>query len=409
MCAYDDASINFIDCEISYNEAGGEGGAFMVATGAMGVSGLEFNAVNTIIEGNVAGQRGGFLIAYDPKTAINLTDCTVLLNEAHGGDGGAFWCFYGEPTVKNTIFDSNTCTNWGCAAFIEGPADYEQNVWIEGCSFVNNYAPGAAGAILLKGALKHVTIANTTFSNNKANAGGGAIFSEQCVEGSSFNFVNVTTSENMSEVSERGGIFFAGLNSHDISIRNSIMEGNYALEDDYFVDINFENYPLNLKVSNSFIGRIANAISYTQENSTVDYYESASDAILGDFDNETGSYSLPENSPAINYGTADYLIALNINTDQLKNIRYFTDGKCDAGAVETDKGENAIIPIKTNLVLAYALDGKIVINSDKSQKVSVYSIDGRTIYSSEVGAGKTIINGLAKGVYIVNRQKVILK
>mgnify|MGYP006897747545 FL=1 len=52
-------------------------------------------------------------------------------------------------------------------------------------------------------------------------------------------------------------------------------------------------------------------------------------------------------------------------------------------------------------------DIKDVVIEDQKEKVDVYSIDGVLIRRNVARAGAT--NGLAKGIYIVGKQKVLVK
>lgn len=56
-----------------------------------------------------------------------------------------------------------------------------------------------------------------------------------------------------------------------------------------------------------------------------------------------------------------------------------------------------------------AVDGALQIMTDKAQPIHVYGIDGRRVSSVMATEGTTTVNGLAKGVYVVNNQKVVIK
>lgn len=56
----------------------------------------------------------------------------------------------------------------------------------------------------------------------------------------------------------------------------------------------------------------------------------------------------------------------------------------------------------------YAADGNLVVISNEPAEVAVYNIAGQMVLLQKVEAGKTIINDMPRGVYIVNGQKIIL-
>ena len=55
------------------------------------------------------------------------------------------------------------------------------------------------------------------------------------------------------------------------------------------------------------------------------------------------------------------------------------------------------------------MNGALIINTDKAQTVQLYSIEGRMVTAVELTEGENIINGLAKGIYLMKNQKVIIK
>lgn len=56
----------------------------------------------------------------------------------------------------------------------------------------------------------------------------------------------------------------------------------------------------------------------------------------------------------------------------------------------------------------YTADGNLVIISNKPTEIAVYNITGQMVLMQKVEAGKTIVNDIPHGVYIVNGQKIIL-
>lgn len=57
----------------------------------------------------------------------------------------------------------------------------------------------------------------------------------------------------------------------------------------------------------------------------------------------------------------------------------------------------------------YSREGALIIHSDFPFSANLFSIDGRLVQSLNLQTGQTIIDGLYKGVYLINKQKVIVK
>lgn len=133
----------------------------------------------------------------------------------------------------------------------------------------------------------------------------------------------------------------------------------------------------------------------------------------------TGTYTLISNDLAAgNYvlnaaGTEFGPLAASTETATIPAFRaYLKKGNGPNPAkysVEHDNGATGINNAQQASTIIYADGESIIINSEKAQTVNVYSIDGRKAYNTIAEEGTTTINGLPKGIYIVNNQKVILK
>lgn len=133
----------------------------------------------------------------------------------------------------------------------------------------------------------------------------------------------------------------------------------------------------------------------------------------------TGTYTLISNDLAAgNYalnaaGTEFGPLAASTETAVIPAFRaYLKKGNGPNPAkysVEHDNGATGINNAQQASTIIYADGESIIINSEKAQTINVYSIDGRKAYNTIAEEGTTTINGLPKGIYIVNNQKVILK
>lgn len=51
----------------------------------------------------------------------------------------------------------------------------------------------------------------------------------------------------------------------------------------------------------------------------------------------------------------------------------------------------------------------IVINSRDGRRVNVYGMQGTLVRSVQINAGRTVIDGIAPGMYVVEHQKVVVR
>lgn len=65
--------------------------------------------------------------------------------------------------------------------------------------------------------------------------------------------------------------------------------------------------------------------------------------------------------------------------------------------------------VSEDAMVIYAIDGMLHISAAKAQVTNVYGIDGRLVKVAELVEGDNAIDGLAKGMYLVNNQKVVIK
>ena len=57
---------------------------------------------------------------------------------------------------------------------------------------------------------------------------------------------------------------------------------------------------------------------------------------------------------------------------------------------------------------AYAEAGALVVECNAPQLVTVYTLGGELLKRAQVMGGKTYLGQLPKGIYLVNRQRVII-
>lgn len=78
-------------------------------------------------------------------------------------------------------------------------------------------------------------------------------------------------------------------------------------------------------------------------------------------------------------------------------------GHDDGGATNVSSTESA------DKLIIISNDGSIEIIAGKAQIMNLYALDGRLVRALELNEGSNFINGLNKGIYIINHQKVVVK
>lgn len=323
-----------------YGATGLNGGALLVNSGSI-------SAETVVFDGNTAfdATSTGGAVLVNTTTGLTFNNCSFLYNT---GKGGAFYLQdTGNPSVKiNFIgcsFISNTSTTiGGSAAYINMSNSATNNeIYFINSTFTKNHAPAANGGVinlnascLTTGDLTSVNLINCTLTANTTQG-----ITSICAG----IYVNDNTRN------------FKG----KLNISNSIIEGNYNETTPTYSDLYFTVTPTttNLMIHNSFIGRYLGATNPTAcfpGDNKFNYLTATSTVLdlqaqFATFDNIRKLYPLLAASPAINFGDAQYLQAININTDQTGTIRTFTNNKCYIGAVEqtgqlsvTDGSQSAI-------------------------------------------------------------------
>ena len=161
---------------------------------------------------------------------------------------------------------------------------------------------------------------------------------------------------------------------------------------------------------NNYFDYFANSGSLSGLSSYFDYY--AEECFAIPLDSKISD-------KAMNYGNAQYLQALNINTDQVGKIRPFTNGKCYAGSCEATEEEldydiYALAVEKTEIesdqeeatVKAYYTNNGLVVEStQKIEKAEIYSLSGNLITSEKLSGQNTreeiYVNNLNPDIYII--------
>ena len=191
---------------------------------------------------------------------------------------------------------------------------------------------------------------------------GGVFYLGKGMENSTFDVVNCTMTYNTTTGNEgNGGAVYIMNDCKKLTKRfyNCIIENNKSGDITNMVNSDFMvQYPnieqSELEIQNSFIGhdsydnmqkRTAEGTDFTKNN-YFDYFANSGSlsGLSSYFDYYAEEcFAIPLDSKisdkAMNYGSAQYLQALNINTDQVGKIRPFANGKCYAGSCEATEEE----------------------------------------------------------------------
>ncbi|MDR0413079.1 MAG: T9SS type A sorting domain-containing protein [Dysgonamonadaceae bacterium] len=354
--------------------------------GVRAINSGEIVLENCIFTNNTTTGNSGTLHLYNVADT-KIFKCTFRNNKAKQG-GGVFQNNGGKIAMDSCLIENNDLSSVGGSSgggiYLGNPNGFSLANSIIRFNKVAAYGGGIALAVSTAAMTdKTVTITNTLLANNESNQGGGIYINNAVAGGSTaFSLINSTLYKNLS-VSYGGALFVVGntatgssvkivnativenytqgngghgggINFRDASpasltryIYNSILEDNGALNNgnpqnsdltssytaadgtDFFLRNSFvavTQAGLNAYEDQAGYG---NKIRYGSQHASG--LASPSQAYI---DLQNAIPLLSDAFPALTGGNAQYLKDLNINTDQLGNIRLFAGDKCAAGAVE---------------------------------------------------------------------------
>ncbi len=165
---------------------------------------------------NSASEGGGI---YN-TASLSISNCTFSANSATYG-GGIFNS--GMLSASTTTFTGNSASNGG--GLLSANAST-----VNACAFIQNSAVSAGGGIAAGG---DMTISNSTFSGNLANAVGGGVY---CETGAFVTVGNTTIYANSG--SNGGGGIFVEPTGADTTLLNSLVADNRTNTESNGPDIN---------------------------------------------------------------------------------------------------------------------------------------------------------------------------
>ncbi|WP_163320732.1 LamG-like jellyroll fold domain-containing protein [Dysgonomonas sp. 520] len=100
-------------------------------------------------------------------------------------------------------------------------------------------------------------------------------------------------------------------------------------------------------------------------------------------------------------------LGLDANETYYARVRAKNAQFCSDWALSS--GSSAIWNPSVESFSVYTKDNSIIINSDIAQSINVFAIDGCLVRSVDLAEGENVISNISKGVYIVGKQKVIVR
>ena len=278
---YKNSDAELINVVINNNTAWDGGGLFIRES--------NLNLINLLIDGNYAGSSGGGIYCWNSNSVlenITITNNTAQFNGGgivveygnpnlsniiisdnySGGSGGGLYCWHGEPGLTEIEIDNNIALHYGGGLYFRDATPILQNIIVS-----NNVASqSSGGGIYFWNSSTNLT--NTTITGNSAPIGGG-ITCDNC----NVNLINTILWNHHPEV--------INIYSGSVSAIYSDIQGGWEGEG---------NINLNPQFTNPMIS----------------------------------DYTLRENSPCIDAGTAD------LNGDGVEDITDYLGSAPDMGAYE---------------------------------------------------------------------------
>jgi predicted outer membrane repeat protein len=176
---------------------------------------------NNTFKNNYAGISGAALAWMDVKN-IHIIDYHFIQNSAERS-GGAIYAAQGSDNciIENCTFDGNYLTNMSDKHYGGAIDCVADNMTIKGSSFTNNRA-NTGGAVYVGRTSEHVRVFNSNFTENKAEANGGALG----LKATDLAIESVIFRANSAGV--HGGALYAGGTGKNNTIIYSVFEDNTA-------------------------------------------------------------------------------------------------------------------------------------------------------------------------------------
>jgi len=218
----DDSTITIHNCNFTNNSCNDNGGAIYLEGNSA------VHAEDSTFSNNFSDDDGGAL--YSNECGYNIINCIISKNHA-GGNGGAYYADGDNDqdwvSFSKTSFSENHADKNGGAIY-----NNKESIVISSCTFDGNYCATYGGAIYSEGGELDIEyrstdpgeVVPTVFKNNNAPDSGGslALFGTKCE-------VKDTVHENNHANACGGAIYIS--DDSDVTITNATFTGNNVLMD----------------------------------------------------------------------------------------------------------------------------------------------------------------------------------
>ena len=280
----------------------------------------------TLTEGKAPDAQNGGAIRMRGFAAVTLSYSNFTNNA--GQDGGAIDLDNGTLTIVNSGFSNNRANAArGNGGVINASG---ATIAISNSSFAANRSGGSGGTVYAK--RSRISIANSTFHKNRSGSAGGVLL----VAESQATLTHLTMMSNWART--RGGDAIYNVDS-SVKLRNSIIAGGGRYED--------------------CVGGLGETIGNLSQDGTCGV-DTSDDPRLGEMTGSPARLPLLDGSPAIDAASAEYCL----ESDQLGRPRPFGVG-CDIGAIEATGSIPAPTAVPGNCTLR---DQIVAANTDQAYK-----------------------------------------
>ena len=174
-----DGSTTYEKVNFSNNTATNKGGAIYAENTAINIKGSTFSGNKTTAN---SAKTGGGALYLTQNSRLNVEGSTFEGNTAALYGGAIYAESFGHNTIKDSTFTSNSASRGGAIAFWSDGKTGEQSFTVEGSTFSDNTAEAKGGAIAwlaMDNTDKNqvLTVTDTDFYNNTGTQG-GAIFAD---------------------------------------------------------------------------------------------------------------------------------------------------------------------------------------------------------------------------------------
>lgn len=300
---------------------------------------------NCIINGNKAATGAGIYAEFSYAT---FEHCIIEQNEVSAdtyfpGYGAGLYATGSELSFKDCSFLNNNSEGNGAGLYMDASSFH-----MSGCSIIGNEAGGDGGGVF--SSFGSMDLLNCIFQDNSATGNGGGFYNS----GTNPAFTNVTFIQNQADGSG-GGIY----NETGVPVlTNATIAGNTASEASAFYTT-LGSMP---EVNNSIIyggitGNYESKYSLREgiaggSNGNLDGTKYSLTEVFNS--PATGDFSLLDASPAINKGSNQLFVGLNLDTkDVVGNSRVYKGLIIDMGAYEY-QGEPVALPVSLISFIAIA-------------------------------------------------------